>query len=376
MIRICLIAFIAALLSAGRALSQEPRLRTGGDRDEIAAAAGYEATIFARRLGHISALARHADGTLYTADRDGGRIFRLVDRRMDGVVDITQPLPHRFDNPSGLAMAGDTLFVTDRGGLWRVVPGGGTPDLVAPFANSGSRGEDHPIMMIGPDKILLGLSRFDGTARLLEIDINSGAATLREDGPGRIIGFASLADPKETASPWILQERDRQLHFGPSLQSVRAINVPAQAVWIDEAKARARMALPDGVYETVATFAGLADKGTPIMSGFRGDSRPGAMISDERGLFIADQAGGRIWRLTPASGEAVQEKQDAKPEPKDRDAIPPLRDLSARPELMRGSSITSASTLGRASTMEPASTLPEADQPRAPSEASASDPNE
>jgi hypothetical protein len=352
--------------------------------DRVSASGDYSATVFARRLGHVSALARDADGTIYTTDRDGGRIFRIQDRRQDGTADITQALPQQFDRPTGLAVAGDTLFVADQGGLWRVQPGGGTPTLIAPFSNSGSTGEAHPLTWSSPTSLLLGLSRMDGTARLLEIDIASGRATLREETRGRIIGFASLArghgDVGEFPSPWILIRRDNKTLFGATLEAARDIGVDAQAVWIDEAKGRANIALPDGVYTTLATFSGLKDKGTRIMSGFRGAARPGVMLSDPRGLFVADQAGGRLWRVTPkpaptpivptprpsdTSADKSQAKsQTAADSDKDDDG-------AQRPELMRGSGIDRASTIGRGSTMPTASTLPEADQPRA-----ASDPSE
>lgn len=385
MIRSVLISLCLVILPASPALSQnaspqetEPqdaRLRVGGSGDRVVASRGYDAAVFARRLGHVSAIARHADGTLYTADLDSGRIFRIQDRRLDGVADITQPLPQRFDRPTGLVVAGDTLFVSDQGGLWRVLPGGGTPTLIAPFANSGSTDDAHPITMMSPTTLLLGLSRTDGTARLLVIDTVTGSAQLREEAQGRIIGFSSATDADDFAAPWILLRRNDTVLFGSTLKSSRDIEVDAQAVWLNETSGQARVSLPDGVYETIATFAGLKDKGVPILSGFGRDARPGAMVSDARGLFVADQAGGRIWRLSPVADVVTPAPKIIVPE-LDPDAVTdrpvdPAKDRSTRPELMRGSGIGSASTIGRASVMPSASTIPEADQPRA-----ASDPSE
>lgn len=375
MIRSILISLTLTLLLASPVTAQEATLRMGGSVDRMTAADAYDATVFARRLGHVSAITRHADGTIYTADRDGGRIFRIQDRRQDGVADITQPLPQQFDRPTGLAIAGDILFVADQGGLWRVQPGGGTPTLIAPFSNSGSSGDAHPLTRVGPTSLLLGLSRTDGTARLLVIDTADGRAALREETRGQIIGFASVSqdgrEDDEFPTPWILLRRDNETLFGSTLDTARAIGVDAQAVWIDEAKGRANMALPDGVYATLATFAGLKDKGTPIVSGFGGGARPGVMLSDARGLFVSDQAGGRLWRVTPKSAPAPVVSA---PGPTDVQADSPAvvnDDAPQRPELMRGSGIERASTIGRGSTMPNASTLPEADQPRA-----ASDPSE
>lgn len=378
LISLSLIALAVSPVTGQDAKPRNSIVRTGGGGDRVVASADYDATLFARRLGHVSAVTRHADGTLYTADRDGGRIFRIQDRRMDGVADITQPLPQRFDRPTGLVVAGDILFVADQGGLWRVQPGSGTPTLIAPFANSGSTRDAHPITMMSPTSLLLGLSRTDGTARLLVIDTASGRAQLREEAKGRIIGFSSTSDSDEYPAPWILLRRDDTTLFGSTLQSARDITIEAQAVWIDAVSGRARVSGPDGVYATFATFAGLKDKGAPILSGFGGDARPGAMVSDARGLFVADQAGGRLWRLSP--------KPTPKPDvvtpvldiatPEAERPVDPAKDRSTRPELMRGSGISDASTIGRASTMPAASTLPEADQPRSPSDPGASDPNE
>jgi hypothetical protein len=381
MIRSILIALTLGLVSVSAVLAQDATLRMGGGVDRVSASGDYDATVFARRLGHVSALARDDDGTIYTADQDGGRIFRIQDRRQDGTADITQALPQQFDRPTGLAVTGDRLFVADQGGLWRVQPGGGTPTLIAPFANSGSTGEAHPLTWISPTALLLGLSRTDGTARLLEIDTASGRATLREETRGHIIGFASLgrgdSEEAEFPRPWILLRRDNKTLFGSTLETARDIGVDAQAVWIDEAKGRANIALPDGVYTTMATFTGLKDKGTPIMSGFRGAARPGVMLSDARGLFVSDQAGGRLWRVAPKPAPLPIVTA---PRPSDTaadnsgaesQATDVIDDGAQRPELMRGSGIERASTIGRGSTMPTASTLPEADQPRA-----ASDPSE
>lgn len=396
MIRSVFISLCLIVVSASPSLSQDARLRSGGGANSVVASSDYDSRVFARRLGHVSAVARHEDGTIYTADQDSGRIFRIQDRRMDGAADMTQPLPHRFDRPTGLAVAGDILFVSDKGGLWRVQPGGGTPTLIAPFANSGSRGDVHPITLIAPTTILLGLSRTDGTARLLEIDTLSGNAHLREEAKGRIIAFASLAAPQsddlsepkprsdaaDFPSPWILMDRDGKRRFGSTLRSARSIDVDAKAVWIDELSGRALVSLPDGVYSTVATFAGLTDKGNVVLSGFAGSATPGAIISDARGLFIADQAGGRLWRVSPKAAPmpdfiapSVDEAAQSEAPNPDSDSTPETA-RSTRPELMRGSGISSASTLGRASTMPSASTMPEADGPRSASDPDTSDPGE
>ncbi|MGB6231016.1 MAG: hypothetical protein WBF53_12925, partial [Litorimonas sp.] len=85
----------AAIASA--AFAQAPRVSTGSGDRAMSVADGFAAEVYARRLGDVSDMARHPDGTLFVADRAAGRIFRIQDRRMDGRADTTQALPQRFD---------------------------------------------------------------------------------------------------------------------------------------------------------------------------------------------------------------------------------------------------------------------------------------
>lgn len=362
MIRVVFISILIALISISAATAQDTRLLSGGAVANVTAADGYELTVFARRLGDISAMDRHEDGTLYVAERGAGRIFRIQDRRLDGAADTTQPLAHRFDHPSGLALMGDVLFVSDRSGLWRINAGGGTPDLIAPFARSGSTGDPHPIAPIGADRLLLGLNRPDGTMRLLEIEIATGAARLREEGPGQIIGFskARLEDGK-FPEPWVLLTRRGETWFGQTLATSRNLNMEVNTIWLDEAQGQAVLALPHGVSTTVATFAGIRDKGQSLLSGFGSGTngiRPGAILADMRGLFVSDQAGGRIWLISKTlEPEPVDIKTEEIVSEQLEQNVP-----RARPDLLRGSGITRSSTRGPASTMGPASTLKPADQ--------------
>jgi len=362
MIRVVLISVVIALMSVSASAAQDTRLLSGGAVANVAAADGYKLTVFARRLGDISAMARHEDGTLYVAERAAGRIFRIQDRRLDGTADTTQPLAHRFDRPSGLAVIGDALFVSDRSGLWRINAGGGTPDLIAPFARSGSTGDPHPIARIGADRLLLGLNRPDGTARLLEIEIASGVARLREEGPGQIIGFSKArSEDGKFPEPWVLLTRNGETRFGQTLATAHNIDLDVSAIWLDEVQGQAVLALPDGVSTTVATFAGIRGKGQSLLSGFVSGAsgvRPGAMLADARGLFVSDQSGGRIWLISKRpEAEPVEIKSEAVGIERLEPDVP-----TTRPDLLRGSGITRSSTMGPASTIGPASKLKPADQ--------------
>lgn len=349
------------------ATAQDPQLRMGGLDNRIITSEGFETDIFARRLGNISAMARQDNGTIYTADRQGGQIFRLLDRHMDGDADLVQPLPHRFDAPTGLAVIGYRIFVADRSGVWDIRPGGGTPILLAPFANANSDDQVYPLMSLDSTTLLLGLNQTNGRARMVEINIETGRATLREDAQARILAFATskMTDaPSDTpARPWSLQQRDQTLYFGSSFQSAEPVDLIVNAVWIDPVEGRVRLALPDGVYETVATFGGLNDSGDPILSGFdparRPGVKPGVMLSDMRGFFVSDQAGGRVWKIRAIDALGQTVKAPPATNMTEPDSIDPIRSdetTSARPELMRGSGLKRASQLKPAESPQPAST--------------------
>ncbi|MEM7728469.1 MAG: hypothetical protein AAF311_04260 [Pseudomonadota bacterium] len=329
----------ALMAVAFPAFAQEVRLHTGGAGDRVEAASGYAVSLFASRLGDVAALAMDAEGTIYVADRKGGRVMRVTDRARDGAADLMQPLPYRFDTPTGLAVSQDGLFVADRQGLWRVSAAASVPQRIAAFGNSESVGAPHPLAIVGPATVRLGLPHKSGTARLIDIDTRSGAATLVDQSDGIIRGFAAA----EAGGPtFVILANGDGVRFGERPSLSRSVETDILALRIDGPVGRAQMALKGGVYDSAATFAGIGAVGDPILTGFGPDSPPSAILADARGLFVSDGAGGRIWRVVRTEADDAR-PAEAEPGP----SLQP-ETQTARPVLPRGSRI------GRASTLTPA----------------------
>lgn len=378
-IRAFFISLAVITLMTTTSASQIPRLQTGGTGDQVVAADGLSATLFAQRAGQIADMVRGDDGTLYLADRSGGRILRVIDRDMNGRADLMQPLPHRFDGPGGLAIIDETLFVSDRGGVWRIDPDGGTPVLLAPFANADISEDPVPLVALTSGMIRMGLNRRDGTASLIDVDALTGRADAVESAPGRILSFSRQAHPSDEAEgdalghdrlSWVILQRDGRTFAGSRLRSATPVASSATHLWLDPATGQALMGLTDRVSEARASFEGLSEPGRDILSGLNGGV--GTMVTDVRGLFIAEPRRGRVWRVEAAKPETIKSEilkpESETDEVQGADGLPPpgaekAGPESSQPALLRGSGIGQASQMGSASTMGPASKLPPAAPP-------------
>ncbi len=348
---------LAACLLAAPVQAQDVRMRSAGADARVEAMDGTQARVFARRLGRISAMAQGGDGTLFVADEDTGRIFRIADRGRDGRADSRQSLPHRFDMPSGLAVDERTLFVADRSGLWVVEPTG-TPRLLAPFANSGATDAPHPIAVRPDGTVLLGLSKPDGTALLLSVDIDTGRATQVDAGAGEVMGFADIpgldakVEPETEAlfprirTPWMVLRTAQGARIAPARAGGFAAAIPvsgdALSVLMNPEKGPAMVGTPDGLFLVESSVTGVALSEQFVMRGARAD----AIISDSARTLIADRESGHVWVLLPAKAEVVEPEPAPLPDP-----------LDTPPEalLLRGSAIDGASRLvpGKPTTAQP-----------------------
>lgn len=340
-------SLLAAPILAPCAEAQDSRVRAMGAEGRVVATDGVQPSVFARRLGRISAMALADDGTLYVADEETGRIFRIADRGRDGRADSRQSLPHRFDMPSGLAIDGRTLFVADRSGLWVVEPTG-TPRLLAPFAKSGATDAPHPIMLRPDGMILLGLSKPDGTAMLLSVNIDTGRATQIDAGAGEIAGFAHIpgldaeAGPESEAlfprirSPWLVLRTAEGMRVAPAradgIAGAIPVSTDALSVLMNPEKGPAMVGTPDGLFGVESSVTGVAQSDQFVMRGARADS----IISDGERTLIGDRESGNVWVLLPARETAPA----ADPAPKSEQLDTPPDDL-----LLRGSSIDAASRM-------------------------------
>lgn len=333
-------------------------------------------------LGVISALAKDASGTLYVADRTAGRLWRLRDRNQDGRYEFKQALPQRFDQPSGLAISGKTIYIADRNAVW-VMNGMNPPRKLAGLVNSGSKGAHHPLSLTENGKTLyLGLSTKAGEAKLLQLDVETGEAVLAQnkETDQEIIALTSFGD----ASPWLALEHG----IGPSLKnitpissshSVNSLALPASAATTDTSDWPA--ALENKVivsrqsgsgYDVLALPAGFGQidlRAKIIFSGFMSTSgrsvwgRPGPLLFDTEGLIVADSKNGDIYRLKAAPMPVASEQNEdpATLAPPDTQSPKPI--AQAGPPDMQvstireGSQIGSASALSRGSNLDVGSTI-------------------
>jgi glucose/arabinose dehydrogenase len=81
---------------------------------------GFRATIFAQGLSRPRFMAYNADGVLFVAEMDAGRVVALPDRNGDGVADETVVVAEGLDRPSSLAFYQGGLYVGETGQVSRL----------------------------------------------------------------------------------------------------------------------------------------------------------------------------------------------------------------------------------------------------------------
>jgi len=369
------------------------RLQTGKNVPALKAGEGLQLEVLTHGLGHISALAMDKTGTLYVADREAGRVWRLRDRNQDGRFDTTQALPQRFDAPSGLAVSGQKVFVADRNAVW-VMTGIEPPVKLAGLLNFGSKGVHHPLSVSADGQTLyLGLSTLKGEAELLSLDVESGEADLiqKTTSDQDIIDLASYGK----GSPWVALEHgvgaslDSIVEISPS-QTLTALALPispssgtdlsaALKNWPETLANHVLVSRQssDG-YDVLALPVELGQidsRGKVIFSGFLSSSRrsawglPGPLFLDGNGLIIADSKNGDLYRLKAAPAPSVAPILSVSETPEDAGLITSFDTPAAGPTpikdppgmqvstITQGSQIGSVSTLKRGSTLDVGSTI-------------------
>ncbi len=289
---------------------------------------GLESHVVARGLGEISDMALAEDGTVFTTDQRSGRIWTIRDRGLDGNADIVQALPHRFDRPSGIAISKGQIFVTDRGGLWRI-EAAGTPVLIAPFAKANAAAGPHPLAIDETGILSLGLTRSDGTAQLLSVDPMTGTARNVASVPGIFVAFSK--GPASTPQFKVIQNQETTF-IGPTLETLQPLASGAQSVWIDADLGRLVIGTENGLFAQAATILGIEDERDAILTGVS----VGSILIDERGILFAAKADGSLRLIRPRRA-----RRSAKPTP----PIVPELSLDPEPLILRGSGIGEASQI-------------------------------
>lgn len=287
----------------------------GGTSSSLQTLPELDISVSMTGLGDISAITLGEDGTLYTADKKTGRIWALSDRRQDGKIDLRRPLPYAFNQPTGLAAIGSTLYAVDQNAVWAIAPGQ-DPQELASLRAANSSGHSH-ILRAGHDGtyLVLGLTTQDQNFRILKIDTASGEAVLIGDGTdGPLQSLALNGD----ANIWAgFGNKLSALGADPTVfsagQTISGIVLPGRQVTPVDWPPRLRdhiivsQAGPNAMrlLAIPTEFGQISAAPRELLGGFLNRSQrsawgaPGAMVMDKRGLFVADYYNGTLLRLSP-----------------------------------------------------------------------------
>lgn len=341
------------------------QMQRGGSSNTLKTIKGLQLNIAATGLGDISAMARSEDGTLYTADRNSGRIWALHDRRQDGEIDIRRPLPFTFDAPSGLALIQDAIYVADRNAVW-VIDAGQEPRQLASLAQSGSTGGPHILLAGGDSETLtLGLTTKTQGFRLLGISTDTGEASLI--GDGHYGPLHSLAQRKGS-DVWVSSGAS----LGPigidplelkAGQSITGLVLPGQYEmpkdWPQPLKdhiiaaqigpsAMQLIAIPSEFGQASGAPRVLVE-GFLTHTGRSAWGQPGPMVMDKRGLFFADPHNGTIWRLSaapaPQAKIIIVDTASLPPRPSEQPKLTPQDKAIGISSSIKGTQIDASSTI-------------------------------
>lgn len=301
------------------AKAPSPRFQKGQSVDKLRTIDGLKIKRFARRLGDIQSIMRGANGQLYTTDARTGRIFIIPDSNQDGRPEQIRALPYRFNNPSAAIELGDYIYIADSQAIWKL-PKARTsfqePQRLASLENIKSLGPC--FLAAGAARsgkaadLILGYSSQNGKARLLSINVDTGHATLIQEGAGRLEQLTSL----DGSQPWLVYRNPDGLHIGTSFEGSTALG---QALYIhgivlphsDKLPKNWPKALenhvlisrgnPINVTAMPSSLGSVLPRGFEIFAGFQSNrtawGQAGALHIDKRGLFIADPYNGDIWRV-------------------------------------------------------------------------------
>lgn len=363
-------------LSQSSEKSYSIRTRNGKNPAALKTGDGLTFERISQDLGSISAVAKDGSGTLYIADRNSGRLWRLRDRNKDGRYEFKQALPQRFDTPSGLAISGTTIYLADRNAVW-VMNGTKPPRKLAGLLNSDSKGIYHPLSLSSDGKTLyLGLSTKSGEAKLLQLDTQSGEAVLiqKKSTEHQIVDLAAFGNE----SPWLALEHgigaslDRITNI-PTAQSLAALALPLSLSAANEKTWPASLAnhvivtrqSQDG-YDVLALPVGLGQielRGRIIFSGFMNTSgrsvwgTPGPLVLDTQGLIVADSKNGDIYHLRTDPDRTSIANLQKTPSVNVSETQSDENLSSTEPPQMRVSTIEQGSQIGAVSILERGSGL-------------------
>lgn len=93
---------------------------------------GFHTSVFAQDLGGVSYLTLGPGNVVYASRPGAGLVVRLPDANRDGVADSVVTVARGLRGPFGIAFRGDTMFVAEETAVQRFDPGTTTPVTVVP----------------------------------------------------------------------------------------------------------------------------------------------------------------------------------------------------------------------------------------------------
>lgn len=385
-----LVLFICLLISAATsALAQEsqPITKRGRGISEVPQVQeGLIVSRFTSGLGDVSAMIGDVDGSIYTSDQTRGRVFKVIDRNKDGVLDQSRVIADGFSSPSGLAVIGNYLYVADAKAIWTVPLNGGPKTAFVSLGNSKSAGGSRPLIAVLPKRsdasgaLVIGLNKQDGRGQLVSIDLSTRRADLLAEGPDAILSFA-----RSGQSLWvgtanaIAPVRDGAILLSEAFSlkaPVTGLILPGQFTknpeefdrWAEHMIVslghtdRQGTMTKGSMVKTIPTkFGNTSGLPQPFVTGFTASGnrtawgKPGAMWMDERGLFLADSWSGTVWRISADVPKAVI--KDPQVIPAAIEAPEAKTPTSTVLPLIDGIEQTPAATLKKGSQIESASSL-------------------
>ncbi len=346
------------------------QLRNRGGDEIPKAGSSLEVKSFAKSLGKISAMVMGAKDEIYTLDQEAGRLFILTDRDLDGRMDVRRVLSSDFNQPTGMVYTDEGLYVSDADGIWHLDLRTYKTRQFVSLANIPALFAPRPMILSEDEtQLILGLSFADGTARLITIDRASGKASELSRGPGPLTAMAQI----KGSSIWLGIGHHLVPILGESFSKEQGMALEPGASIENLYLPTASDMISPGLKHLAGQFLIVqgGDKqlgkkstggrnivavpnsfGTPqshmkvIIDGFISNhgrsawGQPKAIVWDKRGLFMADQKNGIIWKISKWEPKITfinaSETEDLKLY-KD--------DVVKKPKAKWGSSITQASSI-------------------------------
>ena len=120
MIRILAVLMLVALAPMGACKNKALRKTEDPRLQDIRLPQGFHISIFAKDVDNARSMARGDKGTIFVGNRQGDKVFALVDKDGDGEADERYTIMSGKNMPNGLAFRKGALYVAELNKIWRL----------------------------------------------------------------------------------------------------------------------------------------------------------------------------------------------------------------------------------------------------------------